>query len=113
MRMPKDDGGTPIPALKLKRTGGAHKITVSGTTARNSVAFADTTTGVQNAQKVISLYSTTDCFIRFGDSSIVATTDDHFYPAGLFYDFAVNANDTHVAVIQATAGGTLYASERE
>lgn len=109
--LPKDLDNNPIPALKL-RDNGAHTIAVTSTSNRNSVAFdADT--------KVVSLYATDDVYVRFGDASVSATTSDHFFPAGVYYDIAVSggagkaSQDLYIAVIQVNTACTLYVSEKQ
>jgi hypothetical protein len=108
--LPLDSNKNPIPALRLKATGGSHAITVSGSSARNSTAFAATT-------RVISLYSTVDIYVRLGSSSITAANTDHFFPANTYYDIAVGGDDTghatYIAALQVSGGGTLYVSEKE
>lgn len=108
--LPLDSNNNPIPALRLKASGGAHAITVSGVSARNSVAFSSTT-------RVISLYATTDVYVRLGGASVSATSSDHFFPAGTYYDVAIGGDETghatHVAALQVSASGTLYVSEKE
>lgn len=108
--LPLDSNNNPIPALRLKTSGGAHTITVSGSTARNSTAFTDTT-------RVISVYATTDIYIRLGGASVTATNTDHFFPADTYYDIAVGGGETghatHIAALQVSGGGTLYVSEKE
>jgi hypothetical protein len=87
---------------------GAQQVTISGTSAKNATAFADST-------RVISIYSDTDCHIEIGTSSVVATTSDHFIPAQTYMYLSITLHGdvafTHIAVIQASAGGTLYISE--
>ena len=78
--------------------------------ARNATAFdADT--------RIISLYATEDVYVTFGDSSITATSSDHFFPKGVYYDFAIGGGKveqyTHIAVLQDSTAGTLYVSEKE
>jgi hypothetical protein len=109
--LPVDADNKTIPALRLK-SGGAHILAVTGTSARNSTAFhADT--------KVISLYATGPVFIKFGDNTVTATTADHYFPAGVYYDVAISgggkkgAQYTHMAFIRADADCTLYISEKE
>lgn len=108
--LPLDANKNPIPALRLKITGGAHTITISGTSARNSTAFSATT-------RVISLYSTVDIYVRLGSSSVTAVNTDHFFPANIYYDIAVGGDDTghatHIAALQVSGGGMLYVSEKE
>lgn len=106
--LPYDSNFNPIPALRLKQ-GGAHKITAGAVSARNTTAFAATT-------RIISLYADVPVYIKFGDSSVTATTSEHFFPAGLYYDIAIGgenaAHYTHVAVLQADTGGNVYISEK-
>ena len=107
--LPQDIDNNPIPALRLKENG-AHTINVSATSARNATAFAAST-------RVISLYCDTDIYIAFGNNSVNATTSDHFFPAGLYYDIAIGSersgHDTHIAAIRSSVDGTLYISEKE
>ena len=107
--LPQDMDNNPIQALRLK-DGGAHTITVSATSARNATAFAAST-------GVVSLYADTDVYVAFGDNTVAATTGDHFFPAGLYYDVSIGSersgHDTHVAVIRSSADGNLYISEKE
>ncbi len=107
--LPHDNNDSPIPVLRLKNNG-AHTITSAETSARNTTAF-DTET------RVLSVFATQDIYIRFGDSTVTATTSDHFYPAGIYYDFAIGGESaghyTHLAVLQQSAGGTVYISEKE
>ncbi|PCJ03218.1 MAG: hypothetical protein COB14_00350 [Alphaproteobacteria bacterium] len=107
--LPQDQNDNPIPALRMK-SGGAHNIIVGASSTRNTTSF--------NAQtRVISLYTDAPVYIAFGDSSITATTDDHFFPAGIYYDVAIggdhSAHYTHAATLQVSSGGTLYISEKE
>lgn len=106
--LPTDENNNPIPALRL-RDGGAQKITVMGTTARNATAFdADT--------RVISLYATVAVYVRFGGVSVTATNTDHYFPANTYYDIAIGGEEskqyTHIAVIRADTDGVLYISEK-
>ncbi|MCL4678385.1 MAG: hypothetical protein KJ017_07325 [Alphaproteobacteria bacterium] len=80
------------------------------TSARNATAF--------NAEtRVVSLYATVPVYVKFGNASVTATASDHYYPAGLYYDFALGGDQTghytHVAVLRASADGTVYVSEKE
>lgn len=109
--LPLDNDQRVIPALRLKATDGAHAINATTTTARNATAFnADT--------RVVSVYTTGDVYLRFGGSSVSATTSDHYFPTGVYYDFAIGGGKvgqfTHVAVLR--AGGAdcvVYVSEKE
>ena len=82
----------------------------SASSVRNSTAFdADT--------RVVSVYASEDVYLKFGDSSVIATSSDHFFPAGVYYDIALGGDGTghatHLAVLQVSAGGDVYVSEKE
>lgn len=109
--LPTDVNANVIPAMRLK-TGGAHSIAVTATSARNATAFnADT--------KVISLYATVAVFVKFGTSTVTAANTDHYFPAGTYYDVAISGGDvkgpqsTHIAVLAVSGNGTVYISEKE
>lgn len=107
--LPQDSNDNPIPALRLK-SGGAHSISATASSARNSTAFSADT-------KIVSLYTDIAVYVRFGDSSVTASTSDHYFPAGLYYDVALGGENTvhytHVAVLRADTDGTVYISEKE
>lgn len=109
--LPIDADNRPIPAMRL-RAGGAHTIAASATTTRNAAAFNSET-------QVVSLYATGPIYVRFGNSAVTAANTDHYFPDGLYYDFAVNGGDlkgpkhTHVAVLAAGASCMVYVSEKE
>ena len=106
--LPQDQNDNPIPALRLKENG-AHSITVGAASARNGTAFDSQT-------KIISLYADVPVYLAFGDSAVTATTSDHYFPAGIYYDVSIGGDHsvhyTHVAVLQTTQAGTLYISEK-
>ncbi len=107
--LPTDADDNPIPAVRLK-DGAAHAITTSGASARNSTAFDEET-------RIISLYATEDVYLKFGGASVTATSDDHFFPKGVYYDFAIGGGNTaqsaYVAALQVSTAGTVYISEKE
>jgi hypothetical protein len=110
--LPMDADSNPIPALRL-RSGSAHTISATATSARNSVAFSSET-------KVVSLFATGAVYVRFGGSSVTAANTDHYFPQGLYYDFAISGGEsgkgphnTHVAVLAAGSNCTVYISEKE
>ena len=110
--LPKDADNNVIPALRLRSTGGAHTIAATGTSARNSTAFAAGT-------KVVSVYATGPVYLRFGDGTITAAASDHYFPQGIYYDFAIQGGDakgphsTHLAVLATDVDCTVYVSEKE
>ena len=108
--LPKDADNNVIQALRL-RNGGAHAIAVGAVSAQNTAAFDEET-------KVISLYATVPVYIAFGSSNVTATTSDHYFPAGIYYDVAIcggtnkSAQQTHISAIRASEDWTLYLSEK-
>jgi hypothetical protein len=108
--LPLDDDSNPIPAIRLKATGGAHAIAATANSARNSIAFDDAT-------KVVSLYATGPIYVRFGGASATATMSDHYFPSGIYYDFSIGGGAvphyTNVAVLRVSSDCTVYVSEKE
>jgi len=107
-KLPLDVNDNPIPALRMK-SGGAHVINSGAASARNAAAFDDET-------RVVSLYASEPVYVSFGDASITASTSDHFFPAGLYYDVSLGGDGaphaTHMAVLQVAAAGNVYVSEK-
>ena len=109
--MPKDADNNIIPALRLK-DGGAHNIASSGSAQRNTTAFNQDT-------KVISLYATEAVYIKFGETDVAATANDHYFPAGLYYDIALSgggakgAHYAYISVLQVANAGNVFVSEKE
>ena len=109
--LPVDKDDRIIPALRLKGTGGAHAISATASSARNATAFnADT--------RVVSLYATGNVFVRFGGGSVTASASDHYFPAGVYYDFSIGGGKvgqfSNIAVIRADGTDcTVYVSEKE
>jgi len=116
--MPIDSRGNVIPCINLRNDGGTHRITTSTTSgARNTTPFRDNTV-------IVSLFSTTDVFIRFNDTAgdPVATSSDHFFPANTYYSFDLGgrigegyADPTpgrkFISALAVSLAGTLYISE--
>ncbi len=108
-KLPLDSNDNPIPALRLK-DGGAHVIATSAASARNATAFNVDT-------RVVSVYASEDVYLSFGGASVNATTSDHFFPAGIYYDVALGGDGTghhsHVAALRVSVNGQLNISEKE
>ena len=106
--LPKDTNNVPLPALRL-RNDCAHTISVSATSTRNTSAFDSQT-------RIVSLYATGPVYLRFGDSSVSATTSDHYFPEGVYYDVSIGGDKTaqfsHVAVLAASYDCQFYISEK-
>lgn len=107
--LPTDIDNNIIPALRL-RAGGAHTLNATASSSRNTTAF-----NVES--RIVGLCATGPVFIRFGDSAVTATTADHYFPAGVYYDFSIGGGAvrqyTHIAVLRAAADCVLYVSEKE
>lgn len=109
--LPKDADNNIIPALRL-RDGGAHTLSATASAARNSTAFDEDT-------KIISLYATVPLYLKFGDNAVTATSADHYFPAGVYYDIALSggngkgAHHAYLSVLRTDEDGTLYISEKE
>ncbi len=108
--MPQDSDNNPIPVLRLKSGAGAHSITASGSSARNSTPF-------NAATRVVSVYATVPVYMNFSDSTVTATSSHHYFPDGVYYDFSVGGDQsnhfTNLAVLQVSSGGAVYISEKE
>ncbi len=110
--LPQDADNHVIPALRLRTPGGAHALTVTATSIRNSVSFSSET-------KIISLYATVPVFLKFGDAAVTAAATDHYFPVGVYYDMAISgggdkgAHYTHMAALRAETDGIVYISEKE
>lgn len=116
MPLPVDDG-YPIPVLRL-RDGGAHAIESSGTANSNDTAF-------DASVRVVSVYATADVYLKFSADGSDATSDDHFFPSGVYYDFAIGGGNEvgrerssipllkYLSVLRVTTSGMVYVSEKE
>lgn len=107
--LPTDDNNNPIPALRLK-DGGAYAIAATTTAAANLSAFPATT-------QVISIYATVPVFLKFSENGAVATASDHYFPAGVYYDFAIGGEEAvhynYLSVLRSGASdGIVYVSEK-
>jgi hypothetical protein len=108
--LPLDSDNNPMPALRLRASGGAHAIAASTTSARNTTPF--------NAEtRIVSVYADVPVYLKFGGSSVTAATTDHYFPAGVYYDFAIGSPrtgfNTHLAVRTLSGTGNVYVSEKE
>lgn len=107
--MPVDSNNNPIPAVRL-RPGKAHTIAAGASSTRNATAFAADT-------RLVSLYATGPVYVRFGGPDVTASAADHYYPSGIYYDFALGGDQvphfTHLAVLRAGGDCTVYVSEKD
>jgi len=107
--MPRDDDDRPIPALR-PRPGGAHAVSVGAESARNATAF-------DAATRVVALYATGACRVRFGGAGVEAGAGDHYLPAGLYLHFSLGSakadRASHVAAVRVATDCDLHVSEME
>jgi hypothetical protein len=108
-KQPRDDANYPIPLLSYKLNGG-QIIAIGGDATRS--------TAIGNATRVISLYSTADCFFEVGDATVTANlSNSHFLPLGIYIDVSMGSDNNslvnykYISAICPTSG-TLYLSER-
>lgn len=105
--LPIDLDNNPIQALSL-RNGGAHAMSVTSSSGRTASFAADT--------RVLSVYATGPVYIRFGGADVTAAATDHYFPAGVYYDFAIGGGKTgqktHMAAIRADQDCAVYVSEK-
>lgn len=106
--MPVDSNANPIPALRFK-DGGAHHIAAGATATANATPFDSNTS-------IISIYATVPVFLQFGDETVSATSSDHYFPAGVYYDVAIgddsNGRYSHVSVLRVDQDGDFYVTEK-
>ena len=99
--MPEDGRGNDMPVLSFRTTKGT----------ANTFASTVTTTAVRlgpfsENQQILTMYSNADVYFSTGNSSITATTNSHFFPSGLYYDFNVYYGGTQFNA----SGGDQYIS---
>ena len=107
-KMPTDANNKPIPVLGFPSGKGAHMLSATDASSRNTTAF-------DPATKVISIDVEDPIYFRLGDSTVTATTADHRLPVG-YHDVAINQDSeiTHIAVLRAkSADSEVHISERE
>jgi hypothetical protein len=109
-KQPRDDGNAPIPVLGLRPNGG-QVVTLSGGASHASNQF-------DHAVRVITIYSTVDCFVEIGNDTVQANaSNSHFIPAqflcdlSLGFDNNASRNSKYLAAYSVESG-SLYISER-
>lgn len=107
--LPRDGDNNTIMALGFK-DGGAHTISATAVSARNSTAFDSDT-------RVIGIYATGPIYIAFGDNTITANSSDHYIPADTYMDIAIGGGKSqqysYMAALRAVSDCTVYISEKE
>jgi hypothetical protein len=95
LRFPVDQNAVPFPLVALDPTLCVTG-TVAGTTARVALPTDD----------VVRVAASTDCYIRFGNSTVNAATSDALFVKGSEL-FKVPYGATHLAFIQLATGGVI------
>jgi hypothetical protein len=108
-KQPRDEANYPIPLLSYKLNGG-QTIPINGAAALSNA--------IGNSTRVVSLYSTVDCFFEVGDSTVTANlSNSHFLPTGIYIDVSMGSDNNsalnykYISAI-CTSSGYLYLSER-
>lgn len=108
-KQPRDESNYPIPLLSYKIQGG-QRIEFDN--------IAKLSTPIARHTRVVSMYTTTDCFFEVGDETAEANTaNSHFLPAGFYIDVSMGSdtnpalNNKYISVVS-TSAGILYISER-
>ena len=75
----------------------------TGTSARNTTALA---------ADLITVHSTTDCYLKFGAGTVTASSSNYDFHlvAGQYFYLRTNGA-THIAAIRVSANGILYLNE--
>jgi hypothetical protein len=106
-------------ALNFNKVFTPHKantVNLTPTTSTSRVALNEQLVGTQAIGGVRVLNNTgTIAFIKLGDSSVTATTNDTPLGSGAIELFGLNGGDTHCAAIIAsgTASGAVYLTHGE
>ena len=107
-KQPRDDANYPIPVLGYAYNRG-QQIALGASILSARIA---------DSVRVVSLYSTADCFFEVCDEFGAANTStSNFLPAGMYLDVALGSDtnasliDKYIAVTSANTG-TIYISER-
>jgi hypothetical protein len=108
--LPRDSDNNPIPALRLKPDGAHTLLATTAVSVRNATPF-DTDT------RIVSVYADGPVYISFGDNSVTAGNSAHYFPTGIYYDFAIGGDKTlhttHVAALAVDADCSVYISEKQ
>jgi hypothetical protein len=88
-KLVRDQNGSPIQALSLSPSGVATAAISSSSVSAALPAGCD----------IVRIAASNDCYIKFGDGTVVAAAGDSVFPKGAEL-FAIPAGTTHIAVIQ-------------
>lgn len=100
--VPIDANGFPIQTLGLGSS--TNKITIGGTSQRAAIPSG------AGAEDIIRIAANTDCYIKFGDSTVEATANDPLFTQGV-EAFKVPDRATHVAALQVDTAGIMTLTE--
>lgn len=109
--LPRDENDTAIQAVRFK-DGEAQSVSITGTAARTSADFS-APTNLNSRARIIALWADTATHIKFGSSSVDATTSDFPIPANTLVYLPLDPSDDRVSGIKVTGSddGNLYVTE--
>ena len=85
--------------------------TVSSQKVSYTAISAATATAFGSQTYVVRIVASTDCYIRFGPSTVTATTDDMFIKAAWTPEYFICSPGQYVAAIRDAVSGTLFVTE--
>jgi len=102
VRMVTDGNGVAVQgALHPKNTTPIAYTDVAGV---NATSFAC---------EIVRLYSTTDCFVKFGDLSTLAATSGDMFLKAYTPEYFSMRGDSRISAIRSSVSGSLYVTEME
>jgi hypothetical protein len=100
--LPRDTIGFAVQALSPR----------TGTNVNVAVAAASARGAIPTNCDVVRIATNTDCYVLFGDNTVVATNLCMFFPAGSEV-FRIPTGTTNVAFIRSSADGTASITAME
>jgi len=95
--------------LSVTGLDGVYKYTYTGETIVSSVLAGSSLLPLPSNSTKLRVFSMTDCFIKFGDSSVIADNTSMFFGAGTEI-MRIPSGATHIAVKRYALNGGLYIS---
>jgi hypothetical protein len=63
--------------------------------------------------EIVRIYSTTDCFVKFGSTATLAATVNDMFLAAYTPEYFSTRGDTYISAIRSGVNGSLYVTEME
>ena len=92
--------------VKRLKSGGGMKVSYTDSSARNSTIIS--------GSAALGLFSTTDCYIKLGGSTVEASSTDYdmMLPAYIMRDIATSGAG-YIAAVRVSASGDLHITQFE